>query len=154
MPTEEYHDLSPKDSIDVGIRELIDEINVCEGLVTLSSCAGRVSVFLEGIKKSSGSRDADHNNVRELEDGDANGKDSKINLAAAGGKGGGGNWLFVSHDVLDEKIALKDPLGFLGMDELVDSCDIDFTADRLIHFKFEPMVCLDRMLSIRNRSFD
>jgi len=52
IPAEEYHDLSPKDSIDESIRDLIDEINSLEGFVTTSSCGGRVSVFLEGKKLS------------------------------------------------------------------------------------------------------
>jgi tRNA wybutosine-synthesizing protein 3 len=51
VPAAEYDDLSPKGSIDDGIRDLIDEINACEAFVTTSSCAGRVSVFLEGQKK-------------------------------------------------------------------------------------------------------
>ncbi|CCC08817.1 unnamed protein product [Sordaria macrospora k-hell] len=53
VPDAEYTDASPKGSVDVAIRELIDEINHgYEGLVTTSSCAGRVSVYLEGVKKS------------------------------------------------------------------------------------------------------
>lgn len=48
VPDDEYTDLSPKGTVDAGIRDLIDEINGLDGLVTTSSCAGRVSVFLEG----------------------------------------------------------------------------------------------------------
>ncbi|ROW13760.1 hypothetical protein VPNG_03552 [Cytospora leucostoma] len=48
VPDEDYSDLSPKGTVDAGIRDLIDEINALDGLVTTSSCAGRVSVFLEG----------------------------------------------------------------------------------------------------------
>lgn len=50
LPEDEYTDLSPKGTVDAGIRDLIDEINAVDGLVTTSSCAGRVSVFLEGRK--------------------------------------------------------------------------------------------------------
>ena len=39
------HDLSPKGSIDVPIRPLVDFINSIDGLVTTSSCSGRISVF-------------------------------------------------------------------------------------------------------------
>jgi len=54
VPTEQYHDLSPKGSIDEGIRDLITWINGCSGWVTTSSCAGRISVFAEGRKKDTG----------------------------------------------------------------------------------------------------
>ena len=50
-PDAEYSDLSPKGSVDEGIRDLIQDINGLPGLVTTSSCAGRISVFLEGRKK-------------------------------------------------------------------------------------------------------
>ena len=74
----DYTDASPKGSIDTGVVDLIHKINALEGLVTTSSCAGRVSVFLEG-----GS--IDHN------------QDTREHSVNPGGKGGG-QWLFVSHD--------------------------------------------------------
>ena len=48
------HDLSPKGSIDVPIRPLVDFINSIDGLVTTSSCSGRISVFRNDT--SSGSK--------------------------------------------------------------------------------------------------
>jgi tRNA wybutosine-synthesizing protein 3 len=51
-PEEEYSDLSPKGSVDEGIRDLIEDINTLPGLVTTSSCAGRISVFLGGEKSA------------------------------------------------------------------------------------------------------
>ncbi|OQV07716.1 hypothetical protein CLAIMM_12111 [Cladophialophora immunda] len=48
QPAGEYTDNSPKGTVDAQIRDLIDEINQYEGLVTTSSCAGRVAVFVEG----------------------------------------------------------------------------------------------------------
>ncbi|KAK7715312.1 hypothetical protein SLS64_004011 [Diaporthe eres] len=54
VPDDEYTDLSPKGTVDAGIRDLIDEINGLDGLVTTSSCAGRVSVFLEGRRAGRG----------------------------------------------------------------------------------------------------
>lgn len=54
LPDDEYTDLSPKGTVDAGIRDLIDEINALDGLVTTSSCAGRVSVFLEGRRGGGG----------------------------------------------------------------------------------------------------
>lgn len=116
VPDSDYTDLSPKGSVDEGIRHLIDEINVIDGLVTTSSCAGRVSVFLEGRKA--------------LEAGQEDGE-----IATPGGKGGGGNWLFVSHEPV---------LGNGWVDELELSeegvADETPSSRRLIHFKFEPMV--------------
>jgi len=54
QPTATYTDLSPKGSVDTAIRDLIDRLNALEGVVTTSSCAGRVSVFLEGVKEKDG----------------------------------------------------------------------------------------------------
>lgn len=56
VPDEDYTDLSPKGTIDAGIRDLIDEINGLDGLVTTSSCGGRVSVFLEGRRGGGGGK--------------------------------------------------------------------------------------------------
>jgi tRNA wybutosine-synthesizing protein 3 len=111
VPDAEYSDASPKGSVDAGIRDLIGEINALDGFVTTSSCAGRVSVFVEGNKK-------------------------------AGGKGGGGAWLFVSHDpvVID---ANEDARALLGMGDSVsvEAEQHGISKDmRLVHFKFEPMV--------------
>lgn len=99
-----YTDNSPKGSVDVQIRHLIDEINQHEGLVTTSSCAGRVAVFVEG---GAGSLCDDDEDSRDGVDG---GRDGAISASLAvpkskmsttttspGGKGGG-RWLYVSHD--------------------------------------------------------
>ncbi|EXJ71931.1 uncharacterized protein A1O5_04432 [Cladophialophora psammophila CBS 110553] len=48
QPEGTYTDNSPKGTVDAQIRDLIDEINRYDGLVTKSSCAGRVAVFVEG----------------------------------------------------------------------------------------------------------
>ena len=120
VPDSDYTDLSPKGSVDEGIRELIDEINILDGLVTTSSCAGRVSVFLEGRKA--------------LEPGQDDGQ-----IATPGGKGGGGVWLFVSHDPVKGN-AWIDELEMVDEDD--DGQSPQTTGRRLIHFKFEPMVGL------------
>lgn len=137
VPEDEYTDASPKGTIDTGIRDLIDEINATEGFVTTSSCAGRVSVFLEGRKVAGA---ADH--------GDAEGvaaSRAQSQVARVGGKGAGGTWLFVSHDVVEgEEWAAR--LAFSGEeaggegqeDEGEDGAGLE--GRRLIHFKFEPMV--------------
>lgn len=120
VPDAEYTDLSPKGSVDEGIRDLIAEINEIDGLVTTSSCAGRVSVFLEGVKKEDG------------------GKDGQV--AAVGGKGAGGAWLFVSHDpVHDGQEETRDWKRIFGLSEETFEGDTS-GARRFIHFKFEPLV--------------
>jgi tRNA(Phe) wybutosine-synthesizing methylase Tyw3 len=132
-PAEEYTDLSPKGSVDVEIRELVDDINAREGLVTTSSCAGRISVFLEGRKAVS----------QPDENGDGRGRTT---VASAGGKGGGGSWLFVSHERLEPTRHWKDVFGF--GDRAEDGKTMgwisgkDVTHKRLVHFKFEPMVSI------------
>ncbi|KAK0656496.1 methyltransferase TYW3-domain-containing protein [Cercophora newfieldiana] len=115
VPDSEYTDASPKGSVDAGIRTLIDEINGHDGLVTTSSCAGRVSVYLEGKKKISGSGEA-------LDD--AASREVAVQGSVVGGKGGG-EWLFVSHD----------PVGRVESESGMAEGEA-----RLIHFKFEPMI--------------
>jgi tRNA wybutosine-synthesizing protein 3 len=138
VPAEQYDDLSPKGSVDEGIRDLIDEINALEGCVTTSSCAGRISVFLEGEKKT-----ASVTNKNGIGDGEKIGVGLKG--AGAGGKGGGGRWLFVSHDPVDvQKHAgiWKELFGMqredFGRKELLPLGNV--RDIRFIHFKFEPMV--------------
>ncbi|OTA62863.1 hypothetical protein K449DRAFT_382170 [Hypoxylon sp. EC38] len=156
LPDEVYSDASPKGSVDVGIRDLIDEINGLEGYVTTSSCAGRVSVFKEGSKKSPFALEEEG---RGGEEGDGEGEVRK--LAGVGGKGGGGAWLFVSHDPIplegeangDAAMATEQDLeALLGLRSpglkdnlaeraaLIDEAVRDVATARLIHFKFEPMI--------------
>ena len=163
VPDAEYTDASPKGTVDAGIRDLIDELNGLDGFVTTSSCGGRVSVFVEGVKKRSPARaqDADNGMAKGDEEGiEGNDDDAAAarpagtaTLAAIGGKGGGGNWLFVSHDpvvIADSKgheRDLKDVLGLKNSHEAGEDDGSPLREDsssmissRLIHFKFEPMV--------------
>lgn len=195
VPDEEYTDLSPKGTVDAGIRDLIDEINGLEGLVTTSSCAGRVSVFLEGRRAGRGAPPAtadegslllpghhlavedegageDGHEGRGLErgglqgveagatpGGGGNGRDEPMaatsasasaeTIAGVGGKGGGGRWLFVSHEPVESRGKLdSEPnivAALLGMEEPIfdgreGSSAEEMGESRLIHFKFEPMV--------------
>ena len=135
-PAAEYHDLSPKGSVDAPIRDLIDELNALAGLVTTSSCSGRISVFLEG-------RRAGGEGVKALDDGgDGGGGDET--RAGPGGKGGGGAWLFISHEAVDVSGAGEAAAGgFTGMFGLQRAGEGQVTPDvqcRYIHLKFEPMV--------------
>lgn len=156
VPISEYDDLSPKGSIDVGIRDLIDEINQIEGCVTTSSCSGRVSVFLEGKKQANTESSDDQLND---ENGDGQVKTKQLEAQAfagesgarettakVGGKGGGGRWLYVSHSEVD--ISQHEYPGglvkLLGMDDLQDGLSHG-VGRRFIHFKFEPMVS-DKLL--------
>ncbi len=74
-----FVDASPKGTVDEGIRDVLERINACDGLVTTSSCAGRVSVFADGKKV--------------LAVGDDDPVDAKP--AKVGGKGLGGRWLLL-----------------------------------------------------------
>lgn len=138
-PSDGYSDLSPKGSIDEGIRDLIDEINRIDGCVTTSSCAGRISVFLEGSRTAS---NAEQDGA--LDPGRIEGPPKS---AGVGGKGAGGRWLFVSHDPVDIQRHSPRWSGMLGMDTerigAIDSLPQGSSYDtRFIHFKFEPMVWL------------
>lgn len=156
--------------MDAGIRDLIDEINAVDGLVTTSSCAGRVSVFLEGQKRGTapagamaeegegqlqlpGHPQADL--MDEQEEGGAGEAGVMLppppTLAGVGGKGGGGKWLFVSHDPVQMEGKLdSEPnivRALLGMEDPIfdgregsEAEGMSDGASRLIHFKFEPMV--------------
>ncbi|KAF5873264.1 putative trna wybutosine-synthesizing protein 3 protein [Botrytis fragariae] len=147
VPTDEYDDLSPKGSVDEGIRELIDEINSLEGCVTTSSCAGRVSVFLEGKKNSD---DGVKSQIQDEAGMDGIPDVRAEKTAGFGGKGGGGKWLYVSHDAIeDEALSRRENEGTLcellgmrannagSMIPLPKSNERDL---RHIHFKFEPMI--------------
>ncbi|CAK7274148.1 hypothetical protein SEPCBS119000_006019 [Sporothrix epigloea] len=149
-PDDDYTDASPKGAIDEGIRPLIDVINGLEGYVTTSSCAGRVAVFLEGRK---GGQPAEEKTVAPTP-GPAS------TVASAGGKGGGGKWLFVSHDPLVRGLAadstsppqhssyngtdwatvfgLERGRGDVAEASVQDNVEQD--EERLVHFKFEPMI--------------
>jgi tRNA wybutosine-synthesizing protein 3 len=130
IPDEEYHDLSPKGSVDEPIRPLIRDINRLPGLVTTSSCSGRVSVFAEGKK----------NEVLESEL-DQNGG---VVRAGPGGKGSG-SWLYVSHSPIEVSENAQD-LSFLSMFGLKPRSSHALGPPTMrasyIHLKFEPMVRL------------
>jgi tRNA wybutosine-synthesizing protein 3 len=136
LPDAEYTDASPKGSVDEGIRDLIRDINALPGLVTTSSCAGRISVFLEGRKKSDTS----------VPDAQAP-EQAQRQFAQSGGKGTG-RWLYVSHDpfVLPEinvassgirSIPLHDQFGLVPGDGKPPAGK----ALQLVRFHFEPLVC-------------
>lgn len=146
VPETDYNDLSPKGCVDAEISEFVDEINGYDGLVTTSSCSGRISVFLEGRKAGN---KADIEN--EPQDGGARarkpsdedntddvGTEDSSAYASNGGKGGGGRWLFVSHHPVP--ISQSSYTELFGL-EKIPARNSNFHADqRFVHLKFEPMI--------------
>lgn len=143
-PSHSYIDLSPKGSVDVGIKDLIDRINALDGIVTTSSCAGRISVFLEGTKTRAQYDDAGVG-------GDEGEKDEQGIIDEHAVKGRGGRWLFVSHDpieILLQKEGEMRPLSTLfGLTSSSSSSPPTVqpiphkpSQSRLVRFQFEPMV--------------
>lgn len=144
-PSHSYSDLSPKGSVDVDIKDLIDRINTLDGIVTTSSCAGRISVFLEGTKLRA-----------QCDDGVVGGEEEEeiFNESAitgpVGGKGRGGRWLFVSHDPIEIPLQTEVERGPLStLFGLTSPSSSSFVAQpilhnpsqsRLVRFQFEPMV--------------
>jgi tRNA wybutosine-synthesizing protein 3 len=124
-PDGEYHDLSPKGSVDAPIRDLIGEINSLEGLVTTSSCSGRISVFLEGRKAGAQAEEP----VSELE----------ASRAGPGGKGGGGAWLYLSHTPVDTT-SQHEYVSKFGLQKCTTEENVPPVFCSYIHLKFEPMV--------------
>lgn len=137
QPAAEYSDASPKGSIDEGIRTLIDDINAIEGLVTTSSCAGRIAAFLEGRKRAAAT---DASEPREAP--------AETNMAGPGGKGGG-QWLFVSHEPVPMPAADAEQAGqhftsLFGLDAAKGVPPAQHAAaQRHVHLKFEAMVRLE-----------
>ena len=138
-----YTDLSPKGSVDAAIKPFIDRINALEGVVTTSSCAGRVSVFLEGRKQGKGREERGDAQTNEKL-----GKESE-QAAVPGGKGMGGKWLFVSHEPIDlstkgeRREAATELLGLGSLEAQNEANVLSGEVDemRLVRFQFEPMVC-------------
>ena len=129
-PDDEYSDLSPKGSVDISIRDLISEINDMEGLVTTSSCGGRISVFLEGGRTSVQQDSMEQHSSPAY---------------VPGGKGNGGRWLFVSHSTVAQQDCGKPDDQYLsklfGMSSYGEaSKQHKPNTTRYVKFQFEPMV--------------
>ena len=150
-PKESYSDFSPKGSVDAGIKDLIDRINRLEGIVTTSSCAGRISVFLEGRKAKKAKRS---NVVPEEGDREGKGLDACEDTTGEprrqivpGGKGMGGRWLFVSHEPVEIPTAQHpqdSPLTRLfGLASNHSNAPAMLDPEaRFVKFQFEPMVLI------------
>lgn len=150
-----YTDLSPKGSVDAGIKDLIDRINALDGIVTTSSCAGRISVFLEGTKTGA-QYDADlegDEGEPQQEEEVVEAVDERAVTGPVAGKGRGGRWLFVSHDPIEIPLQTeveRRPLTTLfGLASGLSSSSSSPAVQpilhtpfqsRLVRFQFEPMV--------------
>ena len=123
--------------------------------MTTSSCAGRVSLFLEGNKgradgapvKNEGAVQESGRGARSLEVADGiiqSGDSGQRSSAIPGGKGSGGRWLFVSHEAVryseDEKLAKMMELPQEACDDREMEAQ-DVKRMRFVRFQFEPMVC-------------
>ena len=141
VPDDEYTDFSPKGSVDVGIRDLIHDINELPGLVTTSSCAGRISIYLEGNKAAVSVQDETSlgisGNGSGFSDEKSLGRQQK-RFAATGGKGGGGKWLFVSHDPVESGKSFHELFKLVPGDGKPRADNVE--GVRFVRFHFEPMV--------------
>lgn len=135
----DYNDLSPKGSIDEQIRDLVFAISNIVGLVTTSSCAGRCVVFVEGQRKQ------EIHAFTDSEEGEGQ-MDTTMQYAGTGGKGGGGRWIYVSHDPMDKLLegsSTKEVVfsKLFGLTQPPRDSDLLHSGTtRFAHFKFEPMV--------------
>ncbi|EGD98903.1 hypothetical protein TESG_06265 [Trichophyton tonsurans CBS 112818] len=155
VPEEDYTDLSPKGSVDVAIIPLLRDINRLSGLVTTSSCAGRISVFVERGKGSKAQADItspgtesalDECENTSSEDNPA--QDTRIRteyvnkFVPKGGKGSG-TWQFVSHDPLlfDGENADRSLHELFGLEPSRTAIGPSRKGEiQLVKFKFEPMI--------------
>lgn len=140
VPESSYTDLSPKGSVDEAIRSLIDRVNALEGIVTTSSCSGRISVFLEGSKKAAFPRES----ANHADDAEMVSSELKEQAAVPGGKGMGGRWLFVSHEPVHfhkTGVSVPSTMGMQCSSEgTAIQSEVDIAKVRLARFQFEPMV--------------
>ena len=133
-----YTDKSPKGKLDEQIVELVHDLNTIDGLITTSSCSGRISVFLDGYPRMS-QTELSLESTNEIVSEDL-GKEA-------------GRWLFSSHGPLfvEREPAQNDKFLTLfglnyprqdGTERSLPSGFQDVSQYRCIHFKFEPMVRL------------
>lgn len=139
IPDADYSDLSPKGSVDEAIRDLIADINALPGLATTSSCAGRISVFLEGRRDKQPQVETQGQTPASQQE------EPERQFAPSGGKGAG-RWLYVSHDPLDADGSPDSLHGLFGMAEGDGDGNglRNSRSPRLVRFIFEPMVRIPR----------
>ncbi|KAL3762330.1 hypothetical protein ACHAWU_003835 [Discostella pseudostelligera] len=152
-------DRSPKGSVDVKIRPLVDLINRHPDYVTLSSCSGRVALFdptagyhiiESGADTAENGADIDHvddhdDKIDERRSDAINGSTSDRNRTTnSSGKGHGGKWIFVTHDILpDLGTQIIHSLKKIGRERLQPGSNASLAAPSTssmlpITFKHEP----------------
>jgi tRNA wybutosine-synthesizing protein 3 len=156
VPGTEYADKSPKGSVDEGVQDVIALINGQEGWVSTSSCAGRVSVFVEGRRVFPPKVDSDYEDGLEdtevegdsvdRDEEEQRGRTRKRILAGPGGKGGG-RWLYVSHEPVPASSATGDQdeeadrhCKLFGLEPASPTSFPASASRRLIHLSFSPLI--------------
>ena len=134
------NDKSPKGSVDVKIRSLVDLINIHPEYVTLSSCSGRVAMFDPAGSHHDDSAGSNTTDVEEektaTEQGEGISK-SKDKGTYISGKGRG-KWIFVTHDILpDLGSQIIQSLQTVGQERLTLSTE-SANNNAPITFKHEP----------------
>lgn len=166
QPSSIYTDASPKGAVDAEIRALVDALNAHPGVVTTSSCAGRVAVFLEGRRGQQRPRRRGSGAHDDGGDSAAGGGGTAGGGASVGGKGAGGRWLYVSHVPVDVAVSAlpasasastappATPAPLHALFGLIPRAAAAATATRrhaggarYAHFKFEAMVCTSGLTS-------
>ncbi|CAI2161988.1 5059_t:CDS:2 [Funneliformis geosporum] len=157
-------DKSPKGSIDEAILPLIELLNRHDDYVTTSSCSGRVAIYCagKGIKKHTNKFYASNNQIHDdIDEIDTNVKDEELEVNDVDdlrySTKGGGKWLYVTHSHVElpkennkEKLnefLLKTIFGVEHVNVIsLNDHDNDYNKllkdddNRMIYFKFEPMV--------------
>ncbi|KAL6945459.1 hypothetical protein ACO0QE_002915 [Hanseniaspora vineae] len=153
-------DLSPKGSIDALCIPIIKLINDnSDDMVTTSSCSGRLSVFVEGVKTKSQAKQYENSTPQTATGQSSQAPEEAVTSAMLeyklGGKGDGGEWLYITHNVDEvtgwlQKVQTSErAIRFLSQDNKVETENIDMTTKRLILYKFEPLI-----LHIKCRNFE
>jgi tRNA wybutosine-synthesizing protein 3 len=150
VPEVDYSDRSPKGSVDEGVKNVLELVNGFEGWVSTSSCAGRVSVFVEGGRGQEGDEEqkdvVDDDLQRRLsrKDGFEEGLRSDFKSGPAGK--GDGRWLYVSHDPIPTSPASEDSsftsmFGLEPMESATSGLGLPAgKAPRLVHLSFSPLI--------------
>ena len=153
-------DLSPKGSIDALCIPIIKLINDnSDDMVTTSSCSGRLSVFVEGVKAKPQTKQLENTAPKAAAEQSSQSPEEAVTSALLeyklGGKGDGGEWLYITHNVdevtgwLQKVQSSKRTIRFLSDDKETETDNIDMTTKRLILYKFEPLI-----LHIKCRNFE
>ena len=124
-------DKSPKGSVDIPIKPLVDLINSHPSYATLSSCSGRITLFDPNGLNFCAKGDIDDDRKNDFSD---------VYSSSNNGKGKGGCWLLSSHAqiTLDE---LEEALNHKS-----NSCDDDiqrtlaYSSKSILIFKHEPLL--------------